>query len=291
MVDNYQLSIQDAMRRILAILISALTAFGFSMQAQILLDRTDTQKEDSIRKTLFDGAYFGLYKDNYFSLGTVFPGEPSKTNSDAKFQVSIAQRITNDKMPWGTYLFLMYTQKVFWNVFENSMPMRDLNFNPGIGLTKPFFVKGRYSGKMTLMVEHESNGRDGDASRSWNKISVSGSTLVTPWLMVHAKIWYPIVDGMNNKDLLHYTGLFQTGVEVSARDRRFIWGATFMKRKTWRMDWNTCLEFSMRIFKQDNQYLFLQYYNGYGEGLLDYKQYHSRLRIGISIKPPFFSEF
>jgi phospholipase A1 len=46
-----------------------------------------------------------------------------------------------------------------------------------------------------------------------------------------------------------------------------------------------------RLFKNDNQFLFLQYYNGYGENLLDYNQFHSRLRIGLLIKPRFFSDF
>ena len=35
----------------------------------------------------------------------------------------------------------------------------------------------------------------------------------------------------------------------------------------------------------------IQYYNGYGEHMLDYDQYHSRIRIGILIRPEFFSDF
>lgn len=35
----------------------------------------------------------------------------------------------------------------------------------------------------------------------------------------------------------------------------------------------------------------LHYYNGYGENLLDYNKFHSRLRIGLLIKPRFFSDF
>ena len=50
-------------------------------------------------------------------------------------------------------------------------------------------------------------------------------------------------------------------------------------------------ELNYRVFKNENQYLFLQYYNGYGEGLLDYNEHHSALRLGIVIKPKFFSEY
>ncbi|MGL4493969.1 MAG: phospholipase A, partial [Tannerellaceae bacterium] len=38
-----------------------------------------------------------------------------------------------------------------------------------------------------------------------------------------------------------------------------------------------------------NQYLYLQYYNGYGEYLLDYNKYQSMLRIGLIIRQQFFS--
>ena len=87
-----------------------------------------------------NGPYFTLYKDNYFIAGTTIGGKPTATNSDVKFQVSIAQRLTKSTLPFNTYLYLFYTQKCMWNVFENSMPMRDFNFNPGIGLAKHLFV-------------------------------------------------------------------------------------------------------------------------------------------------------
>ncbi|MDE5634474.1 MAG: phospholipase A, partial [Muribaculaceae bacterium] len=51
------------------------------------------------------------------------------------------------------------------------------------------------------------------------------------------------------------------------------------------------IEVAYRFSTKSNQYLFAQYYNGYGEGLLDYKKYHSQLRVGIVIKPTLFSEF
>ena len=237
------------------------------------------------------GPYFGLYKDNYFVVGTTVPGIPSKNNSDVKFQISLAIRLTDMILPWHSFLFLTYTQKTFWNVFQESMPMGDINFNPGIGWSKPFFNHNRYVGKMTLMLEHESNGRDGINSRSWNRVSLSGSVLIDEWLMVHAKFWIPIIDGENNRDILKYNGIYQSGVVLTTPDKKFSFGLTWVKRYGFNLNFNTIAEFSWRVHKKSNLNLFAQYYNGYGEDLLHYNQFRSMLRIGLVFKPKFFSEF
>ncbi len=247
---------------------------------------------DSLRRELDNGPYFTLYKDNYFITGTsIGPQAPSRTNSDVKFQVSIAQRLTKSTLPFNTYLFLFYSQKCMWNIYEESLPMRDLNFNPGIGLAKHLFVKNRYIGKVTLLVEHESNGRDGVDSRSWNKISLACNIFIDPNFMIHGKVWIPIIDGMNNKDILDYSGIYQTGMTYTTPNKRFGFGLTLIKRRGWRLSYNTIWEFNYRVFKKDNQFLFVQYYNGYGENLLDYNKFHSRLRVGLVIKPKLFSDF
>lgn len=288
-----------APRRVISLLIRALTAIAacgaaLPCAAQILHNTESVPSADitdSVRREFDKNPSFGLYKDNYFVVGTTLGHTPSRTNSDVKFQVSIAQRLTKSTLPWHTYLFLMYTQKTFWNVFERSLPMRDLNFNPGIGLTKPLFSKGRYIGKLTLLIEHESNGRDSISSRSWNKISLAGNVLLYDWLMVHAKFWIPIIDGQNNRDILKYCGIYQTGVSVWSFNRKFNWSLTLVRRAGWKPSFNTIFEFSWLVSKKANQYFFVQYYNGYGECLLDYNKFRSRIRVGIVIKPRFFSDF
>ncbi|MBJ2188689.1 MAG: phospholipase A [Muribaculaceae bacterium] len=261
------------------------------LPAQIISSNEDRFNPDSIRRDFKNQPYFGLYKDNYFIFGPPIGQKVTKENTNIKFQISIAQRLTNATLPWGTYLYLFYSQKCFWNVLENSMPMTDLNFNPGIGLTKPLFVKNRYVGKVSLIIEHESNGRDSIWSRSWNKVSLAANIIIDPNLSVAGKIWAPIIDGMNNKDILHYCGLYQISVQAMTDNRKFTGALTLVKRAGNFFNYNTILELAWRFSRKSNQYFFLQYYNGYGEGLLDYKVFKSQLRVGIVIKPQLFSDF
>ena len=265
--------------------------FSIALDAQIVSSNEGRFNPDSIRHDFSNQPYFGLYKDNYFIFGPSIGPKPTRENTNVKFQISIAQRLTKATLPWGTYLYLFYSQKCFWNVLEKSLPMTDLNFNPGIGLTKPIFVKNRYIGKASLIIEHESNGRDSIWSRSWNKISLAANIIVDPNLSVAGKVWIPIIDGENNRDILKYCGIYQVSVQAMSNNRKFTGSVTLVKRAGWNLSYNTIIELGYRFSTKMNQYIFLQYYNGYGEGLLDYKVWKSQLRVGILIKPQLFSDF
>ena len=265
--------------------------FSIALDAQIVSSNEGRFNPDSIRQDFSNQPYFGLYKDNYFIFGPSIGPKPTRENTNVKFQISIAQRLTKATLPWGTYLYLFYSQKCFWNVLEKSLPMTDLNFNPGIGLTKPIFVKNRYIGKASLIIEHESNGRDSIWSRSWNKISLAANIIVDPNLSVAGKVWIPIIDGENNRDILKYCGIYQVSVQAMSNNRKFTGSVTLVKRAGWNLSYNTIIELGYRFSTKMNQYIFLQYYNGYGEGLLDYKVWKSQLRVGILIKPQLFSDF
>jgi phospholipase A1 len=245
---------------------------------------------DSVRRELERMPYFTLFKDNYF-IGGVPIGEKMKaSNSNVKFQLSISQKITRSNLPFNTYLFIQFTQKTLWNVLEESLPMRDMNFNPGIGLGHLIIYHNRYIGKGILMLEHESNGKDGLMSRSWNKVSLGANMLLTKRIEGQMKFWIPIIDSDNNRDILNYNGLGHIGVNYRTPDKRFCAGLL----ATWRansFNFNTQWEVSFKINNNENQYFFLQYYNGYGENLLDYKQYKSVFRLGFVIKPQDFSIF
>ena len=240
----------------IALFLLVLFIQGFAkVTAQVLVkDPKMEYNADSVRAVLDKAPYFSLFKDNYFIGGTTIGHKPTAANSDVKFQLSIAQRLTKSKLPFDTYLFIQYTQKAFWNVFQKSLPMRDLNFNPGIGL-------GHLIAAAVVL------------NKNWE---------------AQFKTWIPIVDGKYNKDLLKYNGIFQVATNFRTDNKRFNCGVILTKRKTW-FSFNTQVELSYKFNNNENQYFFLQYYNGYGENLLEYNHFKSMLRIGFVIKPQDFS--
>ena len=276
---------------ILFVLASVVSTAPAQILTKVLGKEEQKFNVDSIIKDFDSRPSFGIFKDNYFALGTSLNQKPNEYNSDVKFQISFRQRVTKSILPFHSHLFLSYSQKAMWNIFEESLPFHDLNFNPGLGVQTPIFIKGRLVGSSLIMVEHESNGRDGEASRSWNKISFAASAFMNRNLMLHAKAWIPIIDGQQNKDILKYSGIFQGGAQFISNNRRWVADVTFVKRQGWNFSFNTIVNLGFRIREKDNQFLMLHFYDGYGENMLDYNKYHCRLRLGLLIRPTFFSDF
>jgi phospholipase A1 len=273
--------------------LDSLASEGRRTVREIIEELAPGYNADSVRAEVEKGSYFSLYKDNYFIGGTEIGNGLNRlkaASSSIKFQVSISQRLTRSRLPLDTYLYIQFTQKTIWNVLEESLPIYDMNFNPGIGLGHLIVHRNKYIGNAYVMLEHESNGKDGEYSRSWNKVSFGCRLLLSRHVDVHAKTWIPIIDSDNNRDILRYNGLADITLNYTSPNRRFI----FTLASTWRsrsFSFNTQWELSFKTNRNVNQYFFIQYYNGYGECLLDYNRYRNMLRIGFVIKPEGFNLF
>ncbi len=132
--------------------------------------------------------------------------EITSKSADASFQVSIRQRLTKSILPFKSFLYLTYSQKSFWDIYAESSPFKDTNYNPGLGLGKYLFYKNKLVGAAFVQVKHESNGREGEESRSWNYLSLSMKYYFNARFNLAGEFWVPWVDGSNNKDLLDYRG-------------------------------------------------------------------------------------
>lgn len=228
---------------------------------------------------------FGIYRDNYFVTGIPTNKEITRYNADAKFQISIRHRLTNTVLPFKTFLMLTYTQKCFWDIYADSAPFGDSNYNPGLTLGKPIILENKLRGILSFAFEHESNGQDSINSRSWNYFLLSGSYYFNANFSVQGKVWAGWV-GDENKDLYKYRGYGLVALNYRTINDK-LWFSAIVNPRTKIGNFNTQLELNLKLDSRENQYLFIQWYNGYGEGLLEYDQYTSMVRIGICIKPPF----
>ncbi len=251
----------------------------------------ETKDEKSIREELDKEPSFSAFKDNLGLIGTTIGSKPTSTNSDATFQLSVMQRLSDSKMLWDSHFFFQFTMSCFLNVFEPSFPLHDMSINPGIGLNKYLFKDGKYIGQGYLMLEHESNGFDSIQSRSWNKVSVAATIQMTRNWEFQAKAWIPIVDGRYSQDIVRYQGLFFVASNFSTNNKRLNFSMMLTPTYRSRIGINSKFELNVRALRKQPVYAIMQYYNGYGENLLDYDIYKSRLRFGFAFKPRDFNRF
>ena len=243
-------------------------------------------KKSNEREMIRSIPTFSIYGDNYFVTGADIRQTPTSETSDAKFQLGFKQMLTDVLLPYNTFLFVTYRQKSFWDIYKDSFPFRETNYNPGFGIAKLWFKDRELSHGLWFQFEHESNGRDGSDSRSWNFFSLRYSKPIGDHWQFIAKGWVPVGDISDNPDIMDYKGYFQ--VHAAYRPtRRLILEGEFSKSFT--SDWrgNAQLSVSWRPFKKSNQFLYLQYYVGQAENLIEYQQSVSRLRIGVAFKELF----
>src|SRR3546814_15137229 len=104
----------------------------------------------------------------YFDIG-------SKGDSNARFQLSFKYRLFNPTDPlhpeFIDNLYVGYTQTSLWDLEGDSMPFIDTTFNPSIfWLSDNMWTSPSQNWRLGLNtgVEHMSNGKSGDDSRSLN---------------------------------------------------------------------------------------------------------------------------
>jgi outer membrane phospholipase A len=231
---------------------------------------------------------FSPYEPNYFSAG-------SSGGTNAKFQVSLKFRLFNEDttIPFLEKLYLAYSQTSIWAIGQSSAPFYDSSYRPSLFFLDdevsqwPFRETSRLG--FQAGVEHESNGKDGAASRSMN-IAYVRPTLTFPFrdryfVSVSPKI-YAYLEKSDNPDMPFYRGYSDVLVKAGKDDG--IQLATTLRKGTGREPYSVELDLSipLDIAKLGNfgGYLHLQYFNGYGESLLDYnRRVQPQFRLGLMI--------
>jgi len=228
----------------------------------------------------------------YFIDGNMSPS--------AKFQISFKYQIFNQQSdlaaehPWVNGFYGAYTQTSFWDISKDSAPFFDSTYRPEIfwsvqDLRMPNFP-GLARFDFQTGLQHESNGKSGDDSRTVNSFYVQPIFTLGDkdalFLTVAPKAYVYLGSLADNPDITDYRGYF---------DLKFIFGQAdgLQAAITGRIgdDWDKGsvqldLSYPLRkiIFDSLDIYLHAQLFNGYGESLLRYdEQQGTTFRVGLSL--------
>ena len=209
---------------------------------------------------------------------------------EAKFQLSIKVPLTSESIFTGAdALYFGVTLQSWWQLYAGdiSAPFRETNYQPEV-----FYLTATnwrpFGGGTGLMVgiEHQSNGRTQLLSRSWNRVYTSFlfekdnfAFSLRPWYRIRedAKEDADDTNGDDNPDIEKFMGHFELRSAYRWNNHEF----SLLGRNNLRSENKGAVELGWSFPLSGHLKGYIQYFNGYGESLVDYR--HSTERLGIGI--------
>ncbi|MRI32277.1 phospholipase [Endozoicomonas sp. OPT23] len=217
-------------------------------------------------------------------------------NIEIKFQLSLKAPLVRGVWNGHGDLYVAYTNTSWWQAYNDfSAPFRETNHEPEVFASflmnepLPFGFRLR---AVDVGLSHQSNGRSGSLSRSWNRIYAEFITERDNFYL-GLKTWYRIPEpddekGENeftskkddNPDIHNYMGYGELYMGYRL-NRQLV--AVMMRnnlksgdnRGAIQVDWSFPLTRRFRGY--------VQYFNGYGESLIDYNASVNRLSVGVML--------
>ncbi|MDH5518272.1 MAG: phospholipase A [Gammaproteobacteria bacterium] len=253
------------------------------------------------------------YKPNYF-IGSYVDGLSGGIeeyqNFETKFQISFKIPLSSYEKParclWidGTQCitYFAYSQISVWQMtnFDRSAPFRDTNFEPELMVTQLFKRKSAGSWALRMInyapVDHQSNGSVPPTSRSWNK-SYIDFVFEKNKHYVTFKAWSRWPEdkkalpgdfvGDDNENIEKYVGNAELKYFYSGDHSNY----SFLIRDSelnnnkinFQFSWSRPLQQVFTFLHKSDLRLYLQYFNGYGETLIDYNVKRERIGLGVML--------
>jgi phospholipase A1 len=262
-----------------------------------LLERRKTEEEK-----ISGSPFFILpHRQNYFLLVNYEShpnteiyensGEDLPKNYEAKFQLSFKVLMWKKMFGDNGDLYAAFTQRSYWQLYDKvfSSPFRETNYEPEVYIKfdKEFNLLGLRNRLITVGVNHQSNGQSEPLSRSWNRI-YAAFVAERGNFVIMLKPWYRIPEKEeddDNPDIAKYMGYGELTAAYRFEED-FLKGhvLSFMLRNNLRTSENKgAIELGWSFPVTEKVRGYVQYFNGYGESLIDYNDTTNRIGFGVML--------
>jgi len=266
---------------------------------QSILDK----REKSVKESNVNPFSISQYRQNYL-LPTTHVKSPNPIsvdgltdenidNFEAKYQISVSMPLyLMDDDASG--IFFGMTLISFWQVYndETSKPFRENNYEPEVYYQwqTDWDLFGYRFNQFNVGLNHQSNGQSGLKSRSWNRIYAT-AIFSDVDSFYYVKGWYRLPEdnkefeldptGDDNPDITDFIGRAEFGYGFN------IGKVNLLTKLTNNLSFNTnrgSIVFNLTYPINDRYDWLLQYFNGYGDSLIDYNRHQQRIGVGIQLK-------
>lgn len=175
-------------------------------------------------------------------------------------------------------LNVAYSQLMYWQVYAKSQYFRETNYEPEL------FVENHFSRYFAAQIgiNHQSNGRGGYLERSWNRAYLQLKFTGHRWL-VQLRGWTLVGEAysskLHNPDIAWYLG--HENLVLSRQWGQLKTSLELQNLESGLKRGYVQATFSFPILK--NMALYAQFFNGYGQSLIEYNHKTTGLGIGVSL--------
>lgn len=243
------------------------------------------------------------HRPNYL-LPVVYSSHPNSSlfededgdlqHTEVQFQLSLKVLVWENMLGDNGHLSFAYTSHSFWQAYNRriSAAFRETNHEPEIifSFENDLELLGMRNSANQFILNHQSNGRGGELSRSWNRVMLN-SIWEKDNFVFSLKPWYRIredkkdspndTEGDDNPDIEQYLGHFEwLGIYQAGTGQT----VSLLLRNNLRSDNRGAMELSYS-FPLGHTRLkgYLKYFNGYGESLVDYDHHTQSIGLGFLI--------
>lgn len=234
------------------------------------------------------------HKPNYILLGNYNDNLPEDIyaqygdlqDTEVKFQLSLKIPAWVSKSKKLGLLFA-YSQVSHWQAYnkKESSPFRETNYEPEVFLSwRPDYDLG--AGWNLQLAQfgfvHQSNGRGGDLSRSWNRIKASVAfekgnfgLAISPWYRIHEDR-----ENDDNHDITDFLGHGKVQAAYKLGNHTF----SLMSRNNLESGFSKgAVEGSWSFPITERVKGYVQFFTGYGSNLIEYNHYNTTAGVGIAL--------